>query len=172
MENIILLGYMGSGKTTIGKKLAKKLGILFEDLDNLIEKKEKISISELFSTKGEIYFRRVEHQVLKEVISSKNPKIISLGGGTPCYAGNMDIILKSNSTSIYLKTNIDEIIKRVENQSQKRPILASIEKEDRQEFIAKQLFERSFYYNQANFVVETSTKSIDEIVSEIEAILS
>jgi shikimate kinase len=89
---IILLGYMGSGKTTIGSSLSKKLYQNFTDLDDYIEKKENKTISEIFTEKGEIYFRKIEHVYLKQFIMDNDSYILSLGGGTPCYANNMDFI--------------------------------------------------------------------------------
>ena len=101
---IILLGYMGSGKTTIGIQLARKLYLNFTDLDEFIEEKEQKSIKEIFKQKGEIYFRKIEHKYLKQFINENESYVLSLGGGTPCYAGNLDLILKDKkSLSFYLQ---------------------------------------------------------------------
>ena len=94
---IILLGYMGSGKTTIGFQLAKKLYLDFTDLDEYIEKKEGKTISDIFADKGEIYFRKIEHTYLKQFISENNSYVLSLGGGTPCYSGNIDMVIPKNT---------------------------------------------------------------------------
>ena len=90
---IVLLGYMGSGKTTIGMKLAEFLDFDFLDLDHYIEEAEGVSIAEIFQSKGEIYFRKKEHDYLKKILSNKKDFVLSTGGGTPCYGVNMDVIL-------------------------------------------------------------------------------
>ena len=98
------MGYMASGKSTIGKRLAKKLNYNFIDLDDLIESKENASVSEVFKSKGEIYFRKQEALYLREQLQSKEDIILSVGGGTPCYSSNMDAILNAENTkSVYLK---------------------------------------------------------------------
>ena len=82
---IVLLGYMASGKSTIGREISKKLDMKFIDLDDYISKREKRSISEIFKVEGEIYFRKIESSYLGEILNSKDSFILSLGGGTPCY---------------------------------------------------------------------------------------
>ena len=95
---------MGSGKTTIGKYLSEKSYIPFFDLDTYIETKEKLSITDIFDKKGEIYFRKIEHLYLKEFLQDNDSYVLSLGGGTPCYAGNMDIIKEHTDIhSFYLQ---------------------------------------------------------------------
>ena len=88
MKKVILIGYMAVGKTTIAELLSEKNGVKYVDLDKLIEKKTNLSISELFKQKGEIYFRKIEHEIFKDVIENDENLIISTGGGTPCYADN------------------------------------------------------------------------------------
>ena len=103
---IILVGYMGSGKSTIGNKLGKTLDIQFIDLDNYIELTENKAISKIFETKGEMYFRAVERNCLEQLMKKPESLVISLGGGTPCYYDNMDYILNfQNTSSIYLSAN-------------------------------------------------------------------
>ena len=89
---LVLLGYMGSGKTSIGNYLKQDLNYKFYDLDNFIEEKWDLNISNIFETKGELYFRKIERKALKEILDLKGPMIISLGGGTPCYFNNIDYI--------------------------------------------------------------------------------
>ena len=164
---IVFLGYMASGKSTIGKVVAKKLFMNFIDLDDYISEQENMSISEIFKTKGEIYFRKIENQYLKEILSSKKDFILSLGGGTPCYANNMELINNSTATSIYIKASINTIVTRLLGEKSKRPLVASLENEQLTEFVAKHLFERRFYYEQASITTNTDNKSIDEIVAEV-----
>ncbi|MFS4494751.1 shikimate kinase [Maribacter sp. 2308TA10-17] len=169
---IVLIGYMGSGKTTIGKLLAKKLKIKFLDLDSHIEESEGTSISNIFADRGEIYFRKKEATRLRAILSNEKDFVLSVGGGTPCYANNMNAISEVNKNGIYLKVGLGELVKRLSNEKAQRPLIANIPEGDLHEFIGKHLFERSFYYNQANHVVNCDEKSAEQIVAEIEVLLS
>ncbi|MDE1206772.1 shikimate kinase [Tenacibaculum larymnensis] len=171
---IVLLGYMASGKSTIGRNLAEKMEIPFVDLDEYIEKKEEKTVSEIFEQKGEIYFRKQEHIYLKELLEQEKSFILSLGGGTPCYAGNMDVLLSFNDVrSVYLKTSINTIVDRLTKEKSKRPLVARLNnKEELAEFVAKHLFERSYFYNQAKYKIAVDDKSIDEIMDSLQSILS
>lgn len=168
--NIILLGYMGCGKSSIGKQLAVDLHMEYLDLDDYLEAQEKKSIPQLFEEKGEIYFRKKENQYLKEVLETYSNTIISLGGGTPCFAGNIELIKETkNSKSVYLKTSLSELVHRLFVEKEKRPLIAHIATKDvLNDFIRKHLFERSYYYNQAEYVVGTDGKLVKEIASEIQ----
>lgn len=163
------MGYMGSGKSLIGLHLSNNLDYNFVDLDNYIELEEEKSISEIFKTKGEIYFRKKESEYLKKIISEKNNLVLSLGGGTPCYANNLELVLNSDEVNtFYLKTSIPELVKRLWLEKSKRPVISHLKSDDEfTEFIGKHLFERSPYYSQANYVVDTDKKSKDKIVEEI-----
>ena len=165
--NIFLIGYMGSGKSSVGKILAKTLNYNFIDFDEYIEEKENKSISQIFKVNGEIYFRRAEHNYLKHLNLSNT--IISLGGGTPCYGNNMDIIQSyKNSKRIYLKTSIANLSQRLYVEKSKRPLIAHLEtKDELNEFIGKHLFERSVFYNRCDTTILTDGKSIPEIVEAI-----
>ncbi|HOZ75267.1 MAG TPA: shikimate kinase [Flavobacterium sp.] len=171
MNKIILLGYMGSGKTEIAKLLAGKIGFTHLDLDHLIEIREQMSIPELFKNKGDLYFRKVEHLLLKELMASNNQFVLSLGGGTPCYADNHKLLQKDKAISIYLKASIETLYERLAQNKSQRPLIVSETNEDLKEFIAKHLFERSFFYNKASHTVVVDSKSPDAIVSEIEKLL-
>ena len=157
---------MGAGKTTIGAFLAKNINFNFYDLDKYIEKKEEKSINEIFKTKGEIYFRKIEHQYLNELLNIDENAIISLGGGTPCYANNHLVFEKENVFSYYLKASIKTLANRLENETALRPVLNQSE-DDLETFIAKHLFDRSYFYNKAKFKINTDNKSIEEITQEI-----
>ena len=170
---IVLLGYMASGKSTIGKILAEKMKISFIDLDTDIEEKEKMSVSDVFKEKGEIYFRKQEHVYLKELLDKKEDFVLSLGGGTPCYAGNMNVLLSYDDvTSIYLKTSIQTIMERLVNEKSQRPLVARLNEDELAEFIAKHLFERSYYYNQATHKLVVDNKDVNETVEDLQVILS
>jgi len=163
---------MGSGKSVIGQELAKKLYFPFIDLDDYIEKQEKLTISEIFSQKGEIHFRKIEHIYLNELLNSDDKFILSLGGGTPCYAGNIDAILNADkSVSLYLQTSIKVLVERLIEGKTKRPLIANLSDDQINEFVAKHLFERRFYYEQAHKTIKTDSKSLEEIVTEIRMLL-
>ena len=169
---VILIGYMGSGKSVIAKKLSEKLKIPFFELDNLIEENQNLSIKDIFSKKGELFFRKLEHQIFSELILNESQKIISTGGGTPCYFNNHELLNHENCISIYLKASLETLYDRLQTEKQNRPLLANLTNEEMHEFIAKHLFERSFYYNQAKFKINVDTKNIDEIVFEINELLT
>ena len=165
---IVLLGYMGSGKSSIGKKLANILNVPFVDLDDLISEKEKLSIQDIFKIKGEIYFRKKEIESLNEILLQKDNFILAVGGGTPCYGSNMSVI-NDNSTSIYLKSSLESIYNRLSDQKkkQKRPLISEISNQELKEYFAKHLFERSPFYEQAHYIIKTDNKSKKEIAEEI-----
>ena len=166
---LVLIGYMASGKSTIGEKLAKKLNYNFMDLDDFIENKENDTVSNIFKNKGEIYFRKQETIYLKELLQNQSNIILSVGGGTPCYANNMELILnEDNVKSIYLKASIPNLVDKLINKKSKRPLIAHIETEEElTEFVAKHLFERIQYYNQAEIQIITDNKTKKEIVEDI-----
>jgi shikimate kinase len=164
---IVLIGYMSSGKSTIGKHLADKLFLPFIDLDIYIEKKEKKSVSDIFKNKGEIYFRLIEHKYLKEILISDQKVVLSLGGGTPCYADNMNLINTANAISFYLQTSIKVLVDRLTKEKDDRPLIASLEDNKISEFVAKHLFERRVFYEKANFIIKTEGKSKSEIIKEL-----
>ena len=163
------MGYMGSGKSTIGLQLANILGFTFVDLDTYIEAKEASSIPELFKSKGEIYFRKKETSYLKELLNTNESSVIALGGGTPCYGTNLQLILETDDAkSVYLKLSIPSLVKRLELEKSKRPLISHLKtQEELTEFIGKHLFERSSYYSQANEIVNVDEKSVDDIVESI-----
>lgn len=166
---VFLVGYMASGKTTIGKVLAKKMNFQFIDLDQYIESKEAMSVPDIFKLKGEIYFRKKELLYLKELIESDKKAIISLGGGTPCYGNNIELLLNSEDTiTIYLKASLNELVKRLSKDKQSRPLIAHLTTEESLfEFIGKHLFERSNYYSQSSKTINVDHKSTNEIVENI-----
>ncbi len=165
---IILLGYMASGKSTIGKEASKKLNTNFIDLDDYISNREKMTISEIFKNKGEIYFRLKENKYLKEILNSDEDFILSLGGGTPCYAGNMDLIKASTAKSIYIKASIKTLVERLKNEKNTRPLVAELNDDKLSEYVAKHLFERRYFYEQASKTINTDNLTSKEVVTEIE----
>ena len=165
--NIILTGYMGSGKTEIGARLSEKLCIKYVDLDKYIEEKEGFSITELFNKKGDIYFRKIESEYLHEII--KEDKIIlSLGGGTPCYHENYKIFNSDNNISFYLKYSRKNLSRRLFAIKKNRPLISNFKSEEKLlEFVSKHLFERELYYSMAKNTINSDDKSIEEISIQI-----
>jgi shikimate kinase len=171
MRKIVLLGYMGCGKSTIAKRLSKILGVNYVDLDKSIEQQTNLSISNLFQSHGEVFFRKTEREVLLKLLADPEELIIGLGGGTPCYGNNHELLRTENITSIYLKASVDTLYDRLVANKSKRPLLASKTDDELKEFIAKHLFERSYYYNQAQHKVVIDGKSKDETTQDIVTIL-
>jgi shikimate kinase len=163
MAKIFLTGYMGSGKTTVGKKLATQLGCDFIDLDYYIEAEYKMTIPEIFAAKGENEFRAMEHNALKKLIG-KNSFVISCGGGTPCYYGNMEL-MNNNGTTVYLKMSTDALISRLANAKEKRPLIANKTPQELRKFVARQLEKREDFYHQAQFVVKGKDLDVDQLVT-------
>jgi len=165
---IVLIGYMASGKTSIGKKLAKRMRLPFIDLDLYISENESMSVSDIFKIKGEIYFRKKETEYLEELMAKNIDFILAVGGGTPCYANNMAIINR-DAQSIYLKYSLQTAYSKLsqEKNKKKRPLIANISNSDLKEFIAKHLFERAPFYEKATNTLVTDAKKKKEIVTEI-----
>lgn len=157
---------MGSGKTTIGRILAKELHIPFIDLDEYIESEQGKSINEIFESNGEIFFRKLEHLYLNKLINEPHQLVISLGGGTPCYANNHLHFEKENVSSFYLKGSVKTLASRLKNQINQRPLLNN-NNEDLETYIAKHLFDRSYFYNKAKFKISVDEKTIQETILEI-----
>lgn len=166
---LILAGYMGSGKTAVGKALSAHLSMDFIDLDNEISVEENKTIPEIFSASGEIYFRRREAEVLKKLLEQERSFILALGGGTPCYGKNLQLIKDANETTlIYLKTGLLQLKARLTEEKDSRPLIKDLKTpEVLEDFIRKHLFERTFYYNQSDLTVSTDDKSIEQVVQEI-----
>ncbi|WP_019037935.1 shikimate kinase [Psychroflexus tropicus] len=145
---VILLGYMGVGKSTLGRLLAENLNTKFIDLDDYIESREHLSIPEIFNTKGEIYFRKKESKALEYLLGTNENFVLALGGGTPVYGSNMEAIVKAEQvTSIYLKLQLDQLVDRLFNERKDRPIISHYEsKLEFEEFVRKHLFERQQFY--------------------------
>jgi len=166
--NIIILGYMGSGKSIIGRELSLKVNKKFIDLDSYIEEKEKDSISNIFQNNGDLYFRKQESKYLKEILNNNNDLILSVGGGTPCYFNNIDLMISNNNISFYLKNSNIQLTSRLFNEKNKRPLISNISSEEKLlEFVSKHLFEREFFYNSATHKIDCDDKSVSDVVDDI-----
>ena len=157
---------MGSGKTLVSKELSILNNFKIFDLDTEISKQNNSSIAEIFKKKGEILFRKTEKEVLEKILSTEKNIILSLGGGTPCYYNNIDRI-NEKTISVFLKTNVKTLAQRLLSEKDKRPLIQNISNEDLPEFIAKHLFERNPFYNQAKITINTDNLSAREIAEEI-----
>ena len=166
MNRLYLIGFMGSGKTSVGKKLAKKLNYKFIDLDNEIEKHINCSISDCFVKFGEDKFREIENQILKE--SFKYSKtIISTGGGTPCFYNNISLI-NNNGFSIYLKADVKLLSHRLINAKQTRPLIKNKSKEELDIYIKNLLSKRENFYNQAKLIIDAINTNVNIIAKKLQ----
>lgn len=166
---LFLIGFMGSGKTTVGKKLAAKLGFDFVDLDAMIERNEQAYIRDIISDKGESYFREREAEALRQLDITK--KVISTGGGTPCFHDNMAWI-KANGYSVYLDVNEGVIFSRLKNAKQsERPLLIGLDDAALKAFISQKLEERLPYYHQADMVFDPVKEEIEILVARVKELL-
>ncbi len=168
MNRIFLIGYMGSGKTTIGKQLASRLGYSFVDMDAYIEEKQFKTVSQIFAEKGEHEFRQLEQKCLHEVAEFNNT-IISTGGGAPCFFDNMEY-MNNRGLTIYLKLTAAQLAERLELIGvSKRPLLANCTGEDLRTFIADGLSVREPFYAKAHY---SFSGDIGETVDNICELLS
>lgn len=166
MKKIILVGYMGSGKSTIGLNLAKQISIPFFDMDVIIEKNVGLDIASIFQEKGELFFRKKEHEILHHFLHNTPEFVLALGGGTPCYYDNYKLY-QNGFSSFYLKSSVNELVRRLQFEIAHRPLLANKSIEELEDYVAKHLFERSFFYHQVNHIVSVDNKSINDLLDEI-----
>ncbi len=169
MERIYLVGYMGSGKSTIGKALAKDLGFSFIDLDSYIERRYLKKISEIFEEHGEDGFRKKENCLLRE-ISDLERVVISTGGGAACFYDNMDLMNKTG-VSVYLRLSLDTLVERLKCAKAMRPLIQSKTDEELPGFIQQMLDIREPFYNQATYIVDNNTDDPTIAVKKIEELL-
>ena len=166
MTKIFLIGYMGSRKSTAGKKLASKMNFEFIDLDKFIEEECSQTIAEIFAEKGEKEFRAIEHNALKKLLTNHHDLVIACGGGTPCYYGNMEL-MNNNGTTIYLKMSADALANRLINAKDKRPLIEGKSESELRNFINEHLEKREDIYHQAQYTVKGKDLNIDELVEFI-----
>lgn len=156
---------MCSGKSTVGKRLAQKLNYSFIDLDFYFEEKYHISVDAFFTKYGENAFRKIETQLLNDILVKDNI-VISTGGGTPCFNENMNVMRK-NGVSIYLKMHINSLKDRIINSKKKRPLLKNITNENVTDFLPNHLKEREAFYQQADYTVKGENADIEGMVKLI-----
>ena len=164
---IFLIGFMGSGKTTLGRKLASRMDYEFIDLDHKLEQQVELSIAEYFQLFGEDAFRNLESQVLKKTLYPDNA-IISTGGGLPCFFDNMDW-MKANGKSVYIKLSPKTLADRLETGKEERPLLQDKHGDALVEFIEQKLDEREKFYSQASIIVDglsLTAEKLEQVIGE------
>lgn len=173
MVRIFLTGYMGAGKTTLGKVLARSLNISFVDLDWYIEERFHKTVGELFTERGETGFRELERNMLHEVAEFENV-VISTGGGAPCFFDNMEFMNRIGQT-VFLDVNPDVLFRRLRVAKQQRPILQGKEDDELKAFIIQALEKRAPFYQQAQYIfnadeledrwqIETSVQRLKDVL--------
>ena len=169
LKKIILIGYMASGKSAVGRKLHEQLNYDYYDLDNYIEINYETSVENIFKTKGELYFRQIERKSLENIVTIKRNLIISLGGGTPCYFDTIDFLNSIKETkTFFLKTSVKTICERLKKSKIKRPLISHlIEETEIKEFVGKHLLERNFFYEKSEEKINTDEKTVRAVANEI-----
>lgn len=157
---------MGCGKTTLGKKLAKKLQFNFIDIDSEIEKKENRTISEIFASDGEDEFRKIETELL--VKCSFENTVVSTGGGLPCFNDNLRF-MNERGVSIFLQRPAKELFHRLKNSKTTRPLLHNLQDDEMLEYIERMLVERNKFYQQAMIICDRNAQNPKEIIEAIRA---
>ena len=168
-NKVYIIGFMGSGKTTTGFKLAGLLGWDFTDLDKCIEEETGMTIPEIFSLHGEDWFRNVESKILRNLKPLKN-EVVSTGGGTPCYRDNMDFMLDTGLT-IYLKLTPGQLKSRLSGTNGERPLLKDLGDDGLLEFIEENLAIREKWYNRAELNFNGFDTDVRLIFSQVSALL-
>ncbi|MFZ4581927.1 MAG: shikimate kinase [Paludibacter sp.] len=165
MNRIFLIGYMGCGKTTLGKRLAAALGFAFIDLDGFIEEKYHKSVASIFDELGQDKFREMEKNALSEVAEFENT-VIATGGGAPCFFDNIGT-MNQTGLSVYIKLSPEQLATRLENsRAGKRPLIAGKSGQELREFITDGLLQREKFYLQASLIVAGSDDDIIRKISQ------
>jgi len=164
---IVLVGYMGSGKSTVGRLIAHQLGIPFLDLDDLIEEHTGLSVTDLFAQKGVVHFRKLEQSLLSTVLTEYPSFVLSTGGGTPSFGDNMERILSEADQVIYLQMSVLGLVGRLIKEKSTRPLIAHLTDEELPGFIGKHLFERMPYYTKATWHISVDGLSPQEVLDRI-----
>lgn len=165
MKRVFLIGYMGAGKTTVGKVLSERLGLSFIDLDHYIEGRYHKTVGQLFAERGEDEFRDIERRMLREVAMFEDI-LVSTGGGTPCFFDNMDFMNESGKT-VYLKVSVGELAKRLEICKTTRPVLKGRSGDELKQFIDDSLQKREPFYTKASLVFDAENMMTERDVYTI-----
>ncbi len=167
VRKVFLVGYMGCGKSTLGRRLSRRLGWRLVDTDHEIEHREGASVADIFHYEGEEHFRQMERRVVEELIASCEPMIISTGGGLPLWEDNMELILRSGLT-VYLHRSAENIASRLSPYGrQRRPKLRGLNDEELVTFMREDIARREARYREAELVLEAERMSDDELVAAV-----
>jgi shikimate kinase len=164
-NKIYLIGFMGSGKSTLGKRLASQLGWTFTDLDKLIEERTGLKIPMIFEKRGEKFFREVESEALRS-LAGINRLVISTGGGTPCSGNNMEYMNETGLT-VYLKMDPEQLYRRLSTSSVERPLLKGLDRNELLDFIIRKLGEREKWYSRAALTTKSQRSDFSELLSQV-----
>lgn len=167
---IFIIGYMGSGKSTFGKRLANHMDYIFIDLDQLFEETYRISIADFFSKYGETMFRKMEHELLEMNLNHPS-MVVSCGGGTPCFFNNMDL-MNANGITLYLRLSPAALAQRLLHSRRRRPLIETLPGENLTQKITLHLAEREILYKQATLVVEGISIDIQETVDKLKKFIN
>ena len=163
---IFLIGFMGSGKTHWGQLLSQKLSIPFFDMDEQVVSHEGKSIVEIFSEKGEEYFRLLEKDVLHIITESHDKFVMACGGGSPCYFNNIDYMNQSGTT-VWINTPVDALFQRLITEKEKRPLIKGLTDEQLKSYISKKFADRRIYYEQADVMMDEEPVQLEKLVEKI-----
>lgn len=170
MERVYLIGYMGCGKTTIGKRLAKNLGWDVIDMDSHIENRYRKTIPDIFASEGEESFRKKERFILEELSALENV-VVSTGGGAPCFFDNIDV-MNSSGLCVYIRMTPEALAARLKNAKANRPLLKDKTEEELTNFIKEQLEKRRAFYEQARYVIDNDHGTPEEAAAKIAELLN
>ena len=170
MRRIILIGYMGAGKTTVGRQLAKRLGLMSYDLDWYIMNRMRCTVAQIFEESGEEGFRKIEHAMLHEVAEFEDV-VLSCGGGTPCFFDNMDYLNRMGET-VYLKASPEVLYAHLKMGKSVRPLLLDKTPGEVEAFVKEQLAQREPYYSKAKHTLDVNVlDTYDKIKISVEKII-
>lgn len=162
---LFIIGYKSSGKTTIGKKLARHLKMEFIDLDHFIEEREGKSIPEIYTTIGDTEFRTLEWSALKEIVKKENV-IVSTGGGAPCHCDNMNLMEKYGQV-LYIHLDNDTLVSRLKHATKDRPIVLNKTDEELRDYISELRNRCEHHYTRAKYIVEGKGLTVERIISAL-----
>ena len=165
MERIILIGFMGAGKTTLGKVLAETLSVPFYDSDALIEERTNSSISSIFLHHGEAYFRNLEKETIEQ-LSKTSSYVLAVGGGLPCFNNLMES-LNDLGTTVYLKHDVTTLSKRLTNDSEQRPLVAEKSGDALISYIQEKVDERELIYSNAQLILEQAEQTPEGLIRRL-----
>jgi shikimate kinase len=166
VQPIVLLGFMGCGKSTLGRELATVCNRPFIDLDQWVESSQKLTVSELFARHGEHAFRELERRSLLEALNHQPPAVIALGGGAPCFGSNM-IDINRRAISIFLDVSITELVHRLSVDRSHRPLLSQLNSHEVEPFVAAKLAERRPFYEQAHHLLQGNNLAVEDLLAAL-----